>query len=60
MSQLHKCGTCGREFSDEREYLDHTCKTNYKPTEIEHLDATSDGQFSKQSEAARKRGEARR
>lgn len=60
MSQVHKCGTCDKEFSDEQKYLDHTCKTNYKPTEVEHLDATSGGNFSKQSAAARKRGEARK
>ncbi len=60
MSKIHKCGTCNKEFTDESEYLNHTCTTNCKPTEIEHLDATSGGSFSKQSEAARQRGEARK
>jgi hypothetical protein len=32
------CSVCKNEFSDEQEYLDHTCfVTGHKPTEPEHL-----------------------
>ena len=55
------CGACGKEFKTNEEYLNHTCeKTGYKPTQIEHLDALSNGRFSLQSKAALARGEARK
>lgn len=31
------CGQCTKEFPSEQAYLNHSCITGYKPTEIEHL-----------------------
>lgn len=59
--EVHACGSCGTEFGTEAEYLEHTCEaTGYKPTDIEHQDALTDGRFSQQSENALARGEARK
>lgn len=59
--EVHACGACEAQFDTEAEYLEHTCEaTGYKPTEIEHQDALTDGQFSKQSEQALARGAARK
>jgi len=57
--QLHRCSVCEFEGS-EAEYLAHECSTGFKPTEIEHQDALTDGAFSKVSEAALKRGEEKK
>lgn len=57
----NKCGTTGCDFKGTHEqYLKHKCVTGFKPTEIEHQDALTDGAFSKVSEAALARGEARK
>lgn len=59
--EVHKCGTCSAEFGTDTEYYEHTCEaTGFKPTEVEHQDALTEGRFSKQSEAAIARGEARK
>lgn len=51
------CGACGKEFKSDEEYLNHVCeKTGFKPTQIEHQDALTEGRFSKQSQAALARG----
>jgi hypothetical protein len=60
MAQLHLCGTCKVEFGSEPAYLGHTCKTGFMPSQIEHQDALTGGMASRVSEAALKRGEARK
>ena len=55
------CGQCEKSFNSSEDYLQHTCEqTGFKPNTVEHLDATSNGQFSKQSQKALERGEARK
>ena len=56
MANQHICGTCNKEFAAEQAYLNHVCKTGFKPSQIEHQDALTNGRFSKQAEAALKRG----
>lgn len=56
---LSKCGQCEFQGSSE-EYLAHKCNTGFKPTDIKHQDALTDGRFSKQSEKALERGAARK
>jgi len=57
----HICGACQQSFAKENEYLTHECKaTGFTPKEVEHQDALTGGQFSKQSEAALERGEAKK
>ena len=59
--EIHKCGTCEGSFKTEAEYLEHKCdSTGHKPTEVAHQDTLTGGKFSKASEAALKRGEARK
>lgn len=59
--ESHVCSPCGSKFGTEQEYLDHVCDvTGATPKDIEHQDALTNGQFSAQSEAALKRGEARK
>lgn len=53
------CGVCGLECSNTEEYLNHKCTTGFKPTDVEHLDATSGGRFSLQAEKAKARGTAK-
>lgn len=54
---MAKCGVCDFAGSSEA-YLEHVCPaTGFNPTQVEHQDALTDGQFSKQAEAALKRGE---
>lgn len=61
LPEKHACGACGSEYDTEAEYLDHTCETTgFKPTDIEHQDALTNGRFSEQSEKAIARGEARK
>jgi rubredoxin len=55
----HNCGVCGFESADEKGYLEHTCKTGFKPTQIEHQDALTKGAFSKISARAQQRGAER-
>jgi len=56
---MAKCGQCG--FSGGGyEYLKHKCKTGFKPTQVEHQNALTNGRFSKVSEAALKRGADRK
>jgi hypothetical protein len=56
---MAKCGVCEFKGSTE-EYLKHKCSTGFKPTDIKHQDALTDGRFSKQSAKAIERGEARK
>ena len=56
---MAKCGVCEFKGSTE-EYLKHKCSTGFKPTDIKHQDALTNGRFSKQSEKALERGEARK
>lgn len=56
---MAKCGQCGFKGGGQ-EYLEHICSTGFKPTQIEHQDALTGGQFSKISEAALKRGADRK
>ena len=61
MSQKHFCGTCGGDYDSQAKYLAHVCnQTGHKPATFEHLDATSDGQFSLQSAKALERGESKK
>ena len=57
--QIHKCSNCDFEGSLEA-YLAHKCSTGFKPTQIEHQDKLTGGQFSKISEKALERGEAKK
>ena len=60
-AQKHVCGACKAVFPSEAKYLDHTCETTgFSPVDVEHQDALTDGEFSKQSEKALERGEARK
>lgn len=44
-------------FDTEEAYSDHVSPvTGHSPTEVEHLDATSGGEFSRASAAAQERG----
>ena len=56
---MSKCAQCDFNGGGD-EYLKHKCSTGFKPTEIEHQDALTDGAYSKQSEAALARGEKRK
>ncbi len=58
MSQLHKCGQCGREFESVTLYADHVCKsTGFQPTDPQHQGEI----FAQQvSVTARERGELRK
>jgi hypothetical protein len=57
--QKHVCGVCQESFDTEEQYLDHQCTTGFTPTDVEHQDALTDGQFSQQAAAAQGRGEAK-
>lgn len=60
LSGKHIDGVTGLVFDTEEEYLAHTSpETGFKPTEIEHQDALTDGQFSKIAASAIERGTAR-
>ena len=55
------CSPCQKVFLTNEAYLKHKCpKTGFNPTQIEHQDALTGGRFSKQSQAALARGEARK
>ena len=57
MSQIHKCGLCGKEFDSEEKYVAHTCpETGVTPADPENLGP----EFAAVSEAALKRGEERK
>jgi len=57
MAQIHVCGQCNEQFETEKLYIDHICEvTGKQPSNPEHLGAA----FIAQSEAALKRGEARK
>lgn len=58
--EKHKCSTCEKTYDTVAKYLSHKCSTGFKPTQIEHQDALTNGAFSKQSEKALERGEARK
>lgn len=56
----HVDGVTGLVFDTEEDYLNHVSpETGYKPTDIEHQDVLTDGQFSKVSESALERGAER-
>lgn len=56
---MSKCGSCSNKLSGE-EYLEHECPTTgFKPTQVEHQDALTNGRFSKVSAKALERGEAK-
>jgi hypothetical protein len=51
------CGNCYESFSSWEEMAKHVCpSTGFPFDSSDHLDATSNGQFSKQSVMAQKRG----
>ena len=57
---MSKCAQCEFQGGGE-EYLAHKCdKTGFKPTDVKHQDALTNGAFSKQSEAALERGAKRK
>jgi hypothetical protein len=33
---MNTCSVCNEEFETEEAYLNHTCTTDFKPTEFEH------------------------
>ncbi len=54
------CGNCQQTFDEWEQMAKHICKaTGFSFDSVEHLDATSNGQFSKQSIEAQKRGAER-
>lgn len=54
------CAACKLEFETEETYLEHVCEsTGFSPTQVEHQDALTGGNFSKVAEAALERGEER-
>ena len=58
---MHICGTCKKEYKTPEGYLKHICKeTGHKPDTVEHLDATSGGRFSLQSQKAVARGDVKK
>ena len=58
---INICEPCGQSFENENQYLKHECPTTgFVPSSVEHLDITSEGRFSKQSQEALKRGELRK
>lgn len=57
----HICGASGFIFDTEEAYLSHVSPvTGFTPADMEHHDALTDGMHSRASEAALKRGEARK
>lgn len=55
------CGVSGLVFHTRQDYLNHTSPvTGFKPTQVEHQDALTNGRFSKVSAKAVKRGEDRK
>lgn len=57
---MERCGECEREFKNTKAYLEHVCEvTGFRPTQIEHQDVLTDGNFSKISKEALKRGDER-
>lgn len=60
-TQKHNCGPCGESFTSEAAYLKHVCKeTEFKPTQVEHQDVLTGGNFSKIAEKALERGAAKK
>jgi hypothetical protein len=51
------CNICKKEFKNTEEYLNHTCSTGFKPTQIEHA-IKIDPNYKAISEAALARGKA--
>ena len=61
MPKKYTCCPCGEVFKTLEDYLKHTCKkTGFTPRDIEHVDATSGGRFSKVSASALARGQKRK
>lgn len=57
----HVDGLTGLVFETEEDYLNHKSPvTGFTPKDVEHQDALTGGQFSKQAEKALERGEARK
>jgi len=56
------CGPCGEEFKTNEEFLKHKCKAadGAMPTQPEYVIRTTTPGFAKISEAAVKRGEAKK
>jgi hypothetical protein len=52
---MHICSICNEEFETEAEYLDHTCTTDFKPTDFEHQ-TTLDPNYQTISDSALERG----
>lgn len=57
---MSKCGTCKKEFANDDKYLSHKCTTGFKPTDIQHQDALTNGRFSRIAAKAIERGEERK
>lgn len=53
------CRICKKEFKTGEEYLNHTCSTGFKPTQIEHAIAI-DPNYKAISDAALKRGQEKK
>ena len=49
------CSVCDKRFVNTSDYLDHLCKTGFKPTEMKHQ-IRLDHNYAKISESAVKRG----
>lgn len=49
------CNICKKEFENTEKYLNHTCSTGFKPTDIEHA-IKLDPNYKSISEAALARG----
>lgn len=56
---MSKCGVCAFQ-GDYNGYLNHKCSTGHKPTEVAHQDKLTGGRFSRQSQKALERGEAKK
>ena len=51
------CNICKKEFENTEKYLNHTCSTGFKPTDIRHA-IKLDPNYKAISEAALARGKA--
>ena len=58
MSQIFKCGPCGREFPSDEDYCAHSCSAaaDEVPTSIAYLVNTTTPNFAEISLAAQERG----
>ncbi len=56
----HIDGVTGLVFETEEAYLNHISPvTRHSPTEVAHQDILTDGEYSRQAESAKNRGEER-